>query len=276
MPRSRRMKSPAGLYHIIMRGINREFIFSDDEDHRKYLRLLVKYQKECGFTLYAWCIMSNHVHLLLREGEVPVSEIFRKLGTSYVYWYNSRHGRVGHLFQDRFKSQIIDSVPYFLHAIRYIHLNPVKAGICKDPGEYLYSSYRDYFGEESIVDAKYVLQYMSRNEFVAFHHVLSPSGEAEKDSNYSFIEMNENVSRRVTDEELKGLIIRSSGCDSAWDFLNLSDERQCDVIWEMLCSGASVRQLSRLTARSECFIRRVRDERAGDGSPRARSARSAR
>ena len=105
MPRGSRKRSSSGVYHIMLRGINREQIFKDEEDYDKFLEMLVKYREECGCHLYGYCLMPNHVHLVLQEGKKPLETIMRRLGARFVYWYNAKYARTGHLFQDRFKSE---------------------------------------------------------------------------------------------------------------------------------------------------------------------------
>jgi len=100
MPRAPREKSSTGVYHVMLRGINRQIIFEDDEDYQKYLDTLKTYQEKSGYIIYAYCLMSNHIHLLMKEVAEDLAIVFRRLGPSYVYWYNWKYGRRGHLFQD--------------------------------------------------------------------------------------------------------------------------------------------------------------------------------
>jgi len=95
IPRTARQQSPTGIYHIIKRGINRQDIFHDDEDKTAYLKRLTDYKDTCGYKIFAYCLMDNHIHLLLQENEVPISLIMKRLGTSYVYWYNMKYNRTG-------------------------------------------------------------------------------------------------------------------------------------------------------------------------------------
>ena len=122
MPRCARKQCEINIYHVMLRGINRQNIFEDAEDYGKMLRLLKEYQQVCGYSLFAYCLMSNHMHLLMRPGEEPMEKIFRRLGASYVYWFNTKYGRTGHLFQDRYKSEPVKNDGYFLTVIRYIHM----------------------------------------------------------------------------------------------------------------------------------------------------------
>jgi REP element-mobilizing transposase RayT len=144
MPRHARLKSDNGLYHIILRGINRQTIFEEDIDKEKFLLVLHKYKEISGYQIYAYCLMSNHVHLLLKVGEEALEQIMRRICGSYVYWYNQKYARIGNLFQDRFKSEPVEDEAYFLTAFRYIHYNPFKAGLVKNLELYRWSSYQFY------------------------------------------------------------------------------------------------------------------------------------
>ena len=118
MPRQARKRSSSGIYHIMLRGINRQIIFEDREDYQRFFDTLKKYKAVSGYTIYAYCLMSNHVHILLKAGHEDLDLIIKRIAGSYVYWYNWKYGRVGHLFQDRFKSEPIETDEYFLTVLR--------------------------------------------------------------------------------------------------------------------------------------------------------------
>ena len=130
MPRVARTKSASGIYHVVMRGVGRQLIFEDDDDRRALLEKLGKLSDEGCLTVYAWCLMSNHFHLLIKEGCEPIASAMKRLGVSYAMRFNLKTGRVGHVFQDRFSSEPVESDEYFLTVVRYIHNNPQKAGMC--------------------------------------------------------------------------------------------------------------------------------------------------
>ena len=159
MPRQARRKSKTGIYHVILRGINRQIIFEDEEDNDKAIETLSKYKEICGYRLYAYCLMGNHIHLLLKTEKDDIDLVIKRIAGSYVYWHNLKYRRIGHLFQDRYKSEAVESDRYLLAVLRYIHQNPQKAGLCKEISDYKYSSYSDYIkGESEILDwASYTL-----------------------------------------------------------------------------------------------------------------------
>ena len=145
MPRHARKRAESGIYHVILCGINQQQIFEEEEDNLKFLQILKECKELCGFRLLAYCLMGNHVHLLLKEGTEPLEQVFKRIGGRFVYWYNVKYQRVGHLFQDRFKSEPVDSDAYLLTVIRYIHQNPVKAGLCERPEDYPFPAGRSIF-----------------------------------------------------------------------------------------------------------------------------------
>ena len=128
MARQARQQSQSGIYHLILRGINKQVIFEDHEDRGKFLWCL-RYYKESGqYQVYGYCLMSNHIHLLIKEGQEPIATTMKRIGVSYVSWFNRKYERCGHLFQDRFRSRPVESDEYFLTVLRYIHQNPVQSG----------------------------------------------------------------------------------------------------------------------------------------------------
>lgn len=251
MPRRKRIKSASGIYHIMLRGINRQIIFTDGEDYRKFLDTLAQYKEECGFDIFAWCLMSNHVHLLLRENDVPLEQIFRKIGARYVYWYNCKHERTGHLFQDRFKSEVITNNSYFMNVVRYIHMNPVKAGICSRPEEYPYSSYRDYFRGGSLVNASFLLGFMTEQAFYEFHK--KPTEDRSE-----HLELREDDPRWITDEMAASMLTEVSGCHDPAAFQALPAQTQQCLTRQLLGKGVSLHQASRVTGLSLWTVRKCR------------------
>lgn len=132
MPRKARIDAPGALHHIIVRGIDRTAIFRDDTDYANFLLRFGRLLTESSTPCLAWALMSNHVHLLLRTGRVPISTLMRRLLTGYALQFNRRHQRHGVLFQNRYKSILCEEEPYLLALVRYIHLNPLRAGLVED------------------------------------------------------------------------------------------------------------------------------------------------
>jgi putative transposase len=152
MPRSARIDAPGALHHIIVRGIGRRKIFDDDADRNAFLERLCAVLNDTDTGCFAWALIPNHFHLLLRTGQVPMSTVMRRLLTGYAMNYNRRHRRSGHLFQNRYKSILCQEEPYFLELVRYIHLNPLRAKIISDLRQldkYSYAGHSVLMGKKS-------------------------------------------------------------------------------------------------------------------------------
>ena len=171
MPREARTKSKTGIYHIIWRGANRQEIFHDDMDWIQFLHILKRYKIKYQLGIYAWCLMGNHVHLLIKEGNEDISITMKRIGISYAKYYNWRYITTGHLFQDRFKSENVETTSYLLTVVRYIHQNPVKAGIVSHVDEWKWSSCRGYYGKRhdpgNMLDCHFILRKFSSDIFTA-------------------------------------------------------------------------------------------------------------
>lgn len=131
MPRKSRIDAPGALHHIIVRGIELSLIFRDDDDRNHFLERLGKLLRETQTPCLAWALIPNHFHLLLKTGQVPIATLMRRLLTGYAVYFNHRYRRHGHLFQNRYKSILCEEDVYLLELVRYIHLNPLRAGIVK-------------------------------------------------------------------------------------------------------------------------------------------------
>ena len=232
----------------MLRGINRQRIFEDDEDREQFLAILKKTKEKDGFDLIAWCLMPNHVHLLIHENEVKLETIFRRIGASYVYWYNGKYERTGHLFQDRFKSEPVEDDAYFLTVIRYIHQNPVKAGLCEKPEEYAYSSMKKYFEKDGLHDGDMVREMMDEEQFREWN---AQSAEEK------CMDETEQPRKLLTDSRAWELIRRRSGCKSAAEFQRLERDKRDAALRKALNEGVSIRQASRLTGISIGVIRKI-------------------
>ena len=243
-PRQARKKSETGVYHVMLRGINRQTIFEDDEDCRMFMETIAIYKKDTNTSLYGYCLMKNHIHLLVKSD--MLSSFMRKLGAKYVYWYNWKYDRVGGLFQDRYKSEPVDGDGYFLTVLRYIHQNPVKAGIVETPDKYEHSSYNEYITQikkSEIVDTDFVFKMLSIEQFVDFHD------ETNNDNCLEIVEI-----RRVNDEIAKQMIYKVSKCTNPSDFQELEIHKRNQSIRTLKEKGLSIRQIERLTGISRGIV----------------------
>ena len=250
MPRCARIKSESGRYHIMLRGINKQVIFAEDEDRLKFVSILAQSKEKSGCKIYAYCLMGNHIHLLLEEGSEPIENTMKRIGSNYVYWYNLKYSRTGHLFQDRFKSEPIDDTDYFYTVIRYIHQNPVKAGLSKDP-DYRFSSFSAYLSPDDpgVVDTRIPLEEVGYSEFIKMQYESSTD---------RCLDVPENIPiARVTDEKAQSIINKISKTDNINEFQLLPPEVQANNILKCRKKGVSIRQLSRFTGISKGIIERI-------------------
>ena len=150
MPRQARLDAPGALHHIIVRGINKAPIFKDDQDRGRFLERLGENVLQGQCTVHAWVLMTNHIHLLFKSGKDGISAVMRKQLTWYAQYFNRRHARTGHLFENRYKSILCDEETYLLALIRYIHLNPIRAKIIQTMEEldrYPWTGHRAIIGK---------------------------------------------------------------------------------------------------------------------------------
>lgn len=221
----------------MLRGINKQVIFEDEEDNFKFLETLKKYKAISGYKLFAYCLMSNHVHLLLKVEKEDIDLIIKRIASSYVYWYNWKYKRNGHLFQDRFKSEAVEDDSYFLTVVRYIHQNPLKAGVCKSIDGYNFSSYNEYVKKADLVDTDFCLGIIDKEQFVEFNNEYNEDDclEIEKDN------------FRLTDDEAREIIFKISKCRTINQFQNLKIDKRDKYLKLLRNNGLSIRQISRLT-----------------------------
>ena len=248
MPRNARTHAESGIYHVMLRGINSQQIFEDDEDNRVFLQILREYKSVCGYQILAYCLMGNHVHLLLKEGSESLEQTFKRIGAKFVYWYNAKYQRTGHLFQDRFKSEVVENERYLCTVIRYIHQNPIKARLCKRLEDYPYSSFREYLGRPDLVDMDCVEQYVTAASVVEM---------SREEMTEQCLEMRDAPPKRVTDQQAQEIMKQVSGCadPSAFQALGVINRDKC--IRRMKKAGLSVRQISRLTGLSFYLVQKV-------------------
>lgn len=150
MARKPRIHLPGGLYHVIFRGNGGQDVFLTGADCCRFLLLLQEGTVRFGYRVHAFCLMTNHIHLALQVGEIPLSHGMQNLSFRYTRWLNWREKRTGHLFQGRYKAVLVDGDSYLLELVRYIHLNPVRAGMVARPEEYPWSSHQAYLGKDTL------------------------------------------------------------------------------------------------------------------------------
>ncbi len=153
MPRRPRVDGPGLLHHVMLRGIERRRIFRDDCDRRDLLNRLSRILPEAGMSCYAWALMPNHVHLVLRTGPIAVATVMARVNTGYALGFNRRHARVGYLFQNRYKSLLVEKEAYLLALVRYVHRNPLRSGIVSSLealGTYRWTGHATLMGQGAV------------------------------------------------------------------------------------------------------------------------------
>ena len=248
MPRAAREKSQSETYHIMLRGINQQQIFEDEEDYQKFIEIVKTYQAISEYKVFAYCLMGNHIHLLMEFGKEPIEQVFKRIGSKYVYWYNVKYQRKGHLFQDRFKSEPVDDDNYFLTVIRYIHQNPVKAGLCKKVEDYKYSSYNEYISGSSFIDTGFVFSVLQKDAFIEYNN---------QSSSANCLDVEEKVIKRVTDEDARKIIKKYSKCENISEFQALPVAKRDKYLRIFKEKGVSIRQISRLTGVSYYVVQKI-------------------
>jgi putative transposase len=167
MARKPRIEFEGAFYHVITRGNQRQKVFKAKDEFLKYLEILSNYKIRYKYFLYAFMLMSNHVHLLIETQEIPLSKILQGINQSYTTYFNRKYKTVGHLFQGRYKAILCDRDEYLLSLVKYIHLNPVRAKLVKTPDEYQWSSHLSYIKKTdkvTIVDTDQVLRMFSEDK----------------------------------------------------------------------------------------------------------------
>lgn len=237
MPRTIRKIGRTGWAHIILRGINREDLFFDDDDYQRFASTIARYQRELKFEIAAGCLMSNHVHLLLYSEDRDYAQIIKKITVSYAIYYNQKYDRVGHVYQDRFRSEPVDDDGYLLTVARYIYRNPSKAGICA-PGDYKYT----YIDKEGILssyfgDEQRLMEFLdTENEDTCLDYDTEPG---------------------MNDAELISRLRKESGIESPLAIQQLSKQERNRILKLLKNNGASVRQISRVTGINRNIVQRA-------------------
>ena len=248
MPRTARKKCESRIYHVMLRGINRQQIFEDREDYEKFLSVLGDVKLISGFKLYAYCLMGNHIHLLIKEEQEGLDQIFRRIGSRFVYWYNAKYDREGHLFQDRYRAEPVDSKEYLITVLRYIHQNPVKAGLCEYVDEYEFSSYSEFITGQNLVDTGDIFALISKESFIEINR---------KPVLINCLDMTNKLSASPSDEHVRTEILKVSGCESISEFQALEARMRNECIKKLKDKGFTIRQLSRLTGIGYNIIQRI-------------------
>ena len=252
MARVARKRSDSGIYHIMIRGINRQNIFEDDEDRYKLLEILRYFDTQGKYKVYSYCLMGNHVHLLLKEAEDSISDAVKRISSTYVLWYNKKYKRYGHLFQDRFKSEPVENMGYFLTVLRYIHQNPLKAKMVSNILETKWTSYYEYISESNFIDVDLALDVFSLYRNIAIELYIKYMEEENKDQ---CIDLEDRI--YVDDQEIISYL-KSIGIPSISHLQQMDIASRNLIIKEMKnIQSVTIRQISRVTGLSKSVVGRT-------------------
>ena len=245
MAREKRMSSGTGYVHLITRGNNKQILFEEEDDYRFYLSRLGKYSRELEITINAYCLMENHVHMLVNDQQNHVPEMMQKLGVSYTKYYNDKYERSGHLFQGRYLSEPVWDKVYLFTVFRYILNNPRKAGICT-ADQYRWSSYKAYFKQNTSIDTSFIRERFPTEE--AYREYIGASDDDEcmeydkplRDDNWAL-------------EKLKSCL----GINSGTEVQAMDKKKRDDALIRLRNEGLTIRQIERLTGISKSAIQRA-------------------
>ena len=246
--RSYRVESEAHLHHVTLRGVSKQIIFEDDDDRRFMGGRIRRYLDELDSEIYAWCFMSNHIHLLLHIDVHTMAIFMNKLLVSYVRYFNEKTGRVGHLMQGRYDSVPIETDEQLMATVRYIHRNPEDV-----PGKsfatYYWSSYREYTGMPFITNTMPVMKlFSSLNEFVRFHEEWNPASSPPKNSRDA----------APDDQEAALLACKLLEITSVSEIASLDKTDRDASLAVLKDAGLSVKQVARLTGLGRNIVQRAK------------------
>ena len=250
MSRNARQLSSTDTYHVVIRGADHQLLFEEKKDYQKYLEILQLYEAECQFELYAYCLMPNHIHLLILSPVTSLGSVFRHVSTTYSSWFNAKYNRTGYLQEGRYFSEPVETEKYLFTVLRYIHQNPIKAGLETVPGEtYPWNSFCDYIsGINDIVNIEYILQLLSGLEsFRSLHQIIVEE---------ECLDIN-TLRKRLPDDVARDIIRTECNCETVSDFQKLTLlERNGNIIL-LRKKGLSIRQINRLTGTPKGVIEKI-------------------
>ena len=248
MPRCARNIMISGFYHIMIRGVNKNIIFREDDDRKLFLRLLYYHKNKLECKIHTYCLMDNHVHLLFEDKESNISDFMRDVTSQYASEFNKKYKRVGHLYQERFKSEVVYDDTYLMRLIRYIHRNPEKAGICKTEN-YKWSSYKEYMNKPFIIEKEYILSKFDAEEKKAikkFNDFILNSEDEKKDELF--------VLKKLTDEQAIEIIRYVTKIENILEIREYEKEERIRIINKILTiKNLNDKQISRVLKISKNF-----------------------
>ena len=241
------------MYHVMLRGINRQDIFLDQEDYWKFIKILHQQanpKDELGKPLppkcyfFAYCLMPNHIHLLIRQQDESIGSIIKSIGIAYASYFNRRYERVGHLFQDRFRSEPVGDMNYFLTLVRYIHQNPVAGGLTRLVKEYPWSSWIEFESPEKckmpVCNTTAIFKKVSLDELKGLVNEPLPKSAVA-------LESGKEDRDRLAEEKLRNFLYDQFGFSEPQTLGDLPETERITILQAAHHSGFSIRFLAHLT-----------------------------
>jgi len=256
MGRQARQKSSKGLYHCIIRGVDKQNIFNDNIDRKKFIKILKEVKNKHDFNLIAYCLMSNHVHIIIEDYNNILDKIMKSIEVSYSYYYNQKYERTGHFFENRYLSKNIEDDGYLLRAVRYVHQNPEKSGIGKTEN-YRWSSYKEYIYSTEIINSNLVLQVLN-DDLKKAKEMFSKYNLENKKPSYTGDYVEFEMVNRLTDNQAQIIIKNTINIDNINNIkkynIHIRDEylRKIKKI-----KGITDVQISRITGISKYIIEKL-------------------
>lgn len=246
MPRTIRRFGIKRINHIVIRGVNKQDIFLDNQDKSKFIKEILNTKEKYHYELYAFVIMPNHVHMLIYDKEFNLSVIMNSLQTRYVSYFNKKYERVGHLFQDRYFNKMIEDDNYLKSTIRYIHKNPEKAFLAKQEN-YEWSSYKQYMNNDnSIVNIDTFLKILDENKEIALKKFKEYHKQNEENKLSDGIEY--ELQTKLTDEQLIEALKEKLEINNIQNIQQYSNKKIIELLKEIVnIPYISINQLSRVT-----------------------------
>jgi len=251
MARYARKQSSSGIYHVMLRGIDQTQLFYDNEDRQAFLKRLARFKNEGAFQLYAYSLMGNHIHLLIKAESEELALIVKRLTVSYAAHFNAKYNRSGYLFQGRYRSEPIENEAYLLTAFKYIHQNPIKIGKAIDS----WTSYNDYFNIPELVDVYFVLDMFSTDKAEARERLRQFLNESmPEDDNLLGIPKLKTLSDEEAAERIK-VLANLTACNELARFDRAMQNQLLDLLKR---KGFTIRQISRLTGINRGIVQKAR------------------
>lgn len=254
MPRKPRIFSSSGIYHVILRSVNQHIIFENDSDYQKFLFILSDCKTNFDIDIYAYCLMDNHIHILLHSSDEDLSHFFQCFETRFARWYNKKYERSGHLFQDRFFSAAIESSSKYLTTLTYIHNNPVKASVCRFPSEYRWSSYNAFYGQKNpLINVSYSYDIAgSKDSLLVYFANVNISS----DPSDSFAEISPQR-KFISDEKALIIFKKVTQLSSTSKAADLKKTLRNEYIRTLRKKGLTINQVARLMDVSVATVKRL-------------------